>query len=854
MSYGKLSLKIILIALLWIPITVFAEEQEIDYLFFDTFLASHPLDNSIDAITFDYENFYLSMDILSEILDLELVYDKDKQLLSGWFIRKKNLANINFLTGKGIVKNIKIEISPSDFYIDDDVLFLSTKALREWFGINSEFKTSRLLVNFTTEEVHPKIARIEREQKHRVATQIKNNQVNFPLKAEEYQLFSYPKIELQASPRYQSSRLGSSTDLNINLNGVTDVLYQGGKFQYSQNKNTRSARATFYRNIKLGEKDLYYEWGDVRGLDSPFLASNNLGAGLVLAASEQSTQDRFSRRFEGPAPEGWEAELYRGESVIEYQVVGADGHFLFDNIPVSIGRNNFKVVLYGPSGEQREEEFIFNNAALAATEGQWLPEISIHRGGRSLFFSDENKVSTPTITAKLHRGLDANNDITLGWLKQELEDSELDLTTLAFSGFNDFSRYRTELAYDRNTSSKAYNLELGILLHDYDMNFSFTDTTSLLENSKKTGIINLIANNSTFEHSMNYQIIKETGRWNSALSGTFGKSYELFSFGSNLSYQQRADNGESINGNVQLAYRMGLSSLQMQNSFSVTSAIKFKNSNINWRRRFGGYNIQLSSRFNFENKIHNYGFSMSKLFGHFRLGSSFNIDSNNSLSFGLTFTTGAEFNPIPKTLTGQGVQQFSTIEASAFIDENYNGILDNQEQLLSNVGFKGNTAWRNIRSQENGRALLNRSKGNAEQMIELDFVTLDDPFLHAPNTGFRVKSHPGGLSRIYFPLQQTVELEGEIQQLVKNELKGKGGVPLLLIDQNGVVIKKLHSEYDGFFIFEKLLPGIYQFKIEEKYLHKHNLQQLLLPDVTISANINNGVYVLEPLQLLEKTD
>ena len=47
-------------------------------------------------------------------------------------------------------------------------------------------------------------------------------------------------------------------------------------------------------------------------------------------------------------------------------------------------------------------------------------------------------------------------------------------------------------------------------------------------------------------------------------------------------------------------------------------------------------------------------------------------------------------------------------------------------------------------------------------------------------------------------------------------------MPLLLIDLQGNTVKRILSEYDGFFIFDGVKPGQYRIVVEDNYLKRKN--------------------------------
>ena len=68
-----------------------------------------------------------------------------------------------------------------------------------------------------------------------------------------------------------------------------------------------------------------------------------------MALERASVFDRIELR--GDLPDGYEAELYSNNVLIDTAATGQGGQYRFLNIPVEFGLNVSRLILYGPQGD-----------------------------------------------------------------------------------------------------------------------------------------------------------------------------------------------------------------------------------------------------------------------------------------------------------------------------------------------------------------------------------------------------------------------------------------------------------------------------------------------------------------------
>ncbi|MCL2629368.1 MAG: hypothetical protein FWD33_01600 [Alphaproteobacteria bacterium] len=137
-----------------------------------------------------------------------------------------------------------------------------------------------------------------------------------------------------------------------------------------------------------------FQAGDIFGNSDSMFHRSTSGRGAKassfkdLVISGDKTID-----INGLMPIGWEAELYLNNQLIGFRQGGIDGRYDFRNIPVNYGLNNFRVVMYGPFGEVREEERRYYSGTAPVKAGELGYSIGAYQARRYLIEANEPRHS-----------------------------------------------------------------------------------------------------------------------------------------------------------------------------------------------------------------------------------------------------------------------------------------------------------------------------------------------------------------------------------------------------------------------------------------------------------------------------
>ncbi len=253
-------------------------------------------------------------------------------------------------------------LGADDIRYHDETYLVSSALLAEAFQLTSRFNKATQELTVTSARPFPRDLRLARERRW------DRLDPKAPLAAPvrswkpDYVLFGSPQVDVSLSGHQNDTgqATGSWSALAVGeALFLTHHLYAAG----SQDDPLSSLRLRSGRMSPTGGVfglDRLYDaqFGDISGLRLPLVGGGNSGRGLRLQATPLRRADNFDRTLiEGDAPAGWDAELYLGATLLDFQRIGQDGRYRFDDVPLDYGVNDLKVVLYGPQGQVRETLF-----------------------------------------------------------------------------------------------------------------------------------------------------------------------------------------------------------------------------------------------------------------------------------------------------------------------------------------------------------------------------------------------------------------------------------------------------------------------------------------------------------------
>jgi len=148
-------------------------------------------------------------------------------------------------------------------------------------------------------------------------------------------------------------------------------------------------------------------------------------------------------------------------------------------------------------------------------------------------------------------------------------------------------------------------------------------------------------------------------------------------------------------------------------------------------------------------------------------------------------------------------------------------------------------------SGKNGIASANGLTAFRPVAIGVDASSLSDPSLTPRQALQMVVPRPGVTARIDIPLVGAGDIEGA---LVKDDGSGFEGLDLELVDAQGRTVATARSDYDGFFLFERVAYGSYRFRLTAPSANAVRVSALI--DATATVSPDKPVARLGAIRLL----
>jgi hypothetical protein len=221
--------------------------------------------------------------------------------------------------------------------------------------------------------------------------------------------------------------------------------------------------------------------------------------------------------------------------------------------------------------------------------------------------------------------------------------------------------------------------------------------------------------------------------------------------------------------------------------------------------------------------------------------SSKEIAAHIGLRFSLDWLDGGAFPRVDhQPIASRGVAR-----ARVFVDRDHNGIYSPGDQSLPGVHLKPDR--RKEETDEDGFVTVSGLAELRPTPVTLQEDSLPDLFLRPTVPGYRVVVRPGAPVQLPFPVVWVSDVEGQVL-LTEEQMagasssstlgtRGLGNVEILVLDQGGQEVRRVRSEFDGFFAVTGLPSGRYTLTMDPDQaarfgLHDHGGTAVSLQDDT----------------------
>ncbi len=797
---------------------------------------------------------------ITSIVELAIMVDAANGRAAGWIVDEARTFVLDIeawtLEREGIVEPLPLE----SVALDEQDIFIRSDLLQIWLPIDLDINLARMNITLKPRELLPFQARLDREEmRARWLAAHGKADLAYPLQVAPYRMWSWPMTDatLALNNTVSGNQVRFSSQSWADFGGMSSNLF----FTHVGSETQKRTTARF----KTGRWDpdggllgpmqaTRYELGDLYISRVPLISATKQGSGVTF-----SNQDLYrSREFDmteirGDATPGWEAELYINDSLYDFQTIGEDGRYVFEDVPMVVGNNTFRTVLYGPRGEKHTVVDHANISSEMVDVGELKYTATMIREGASLL------TSSPGEASRMDKPW--SHQVELAYAFSNRSALVADISSLDFGGrrelFSSLTSHNSvgpvhvegilgasarggrAASLGARSSHRGHNILIQTSLNDAYRAES-PDGYQYIHRQTVTRGSGTLAR--TASRSLSYGIsmvtrdyrdsdLKSDREYRFRLSGNLGRMLLSHSLSSNRRIYNDIDD-HYIHGTQLLRSWIGPVSVRGDINYDVeplrlrsatATTTVYRNDRLQATLRLSRY---MRSEFG-DNSVN---LAITRLFDHFTLGFNLNRYSETGTTFGITLGTflARDNRSNTWTSTHRRLANRSAASVRTFVDIDNDGTYNNDDIPLSGVGFLNLTAWRGIRTSDSGIALLPGLMVHQAQTIVLDLTTIDDPYLVPINEGVKVLGHPGGIVDVELPFAFAGEIEGMIvdaaypEQIVRH-------LGLELLDDDGKRVKATVSEFDGYYFFSGVLPGSYRLSI-------------------IPSTLNTGIFELpEPL-------
>lgn len=527
------------------------------------------------------------------------------------------------------------------------------------------------------------------------------------------------------------------------------------------------------------------------------------------------------------------------------------------------GENIFKVILYGPQGQRREVVQTLNTGQIAVPKGEVYARVAVLQDRKDLIdifgHGPGNPVVTNTpirVTAEARAGVADNlglgasvQSVTIGqqkyWYGSGLLQTSIGLTGIDVEGIaSSGGGYAAQLSASRRFGGTGIRARYAYFGSGFQ---------SERVDPRAQSRLDLFVDSNLFRTALSNVPLTLRAVWNQNRDGTSDlAATEQTSYGfKNLFLAQSlflsqsyggARTATNVAGSVLVSTLQGAYSLRSELAYAVSpkpllNGIQFtldRNTDRGDRAwHYGG-----SGGWSFQDRTGTFGFSATKNFSFTRLGLSATSQTNGRISLGLNLNFSLSRDPIDHRwrIAAKDLAQTGTVITRVFDDLNGDGHYDAGDLPILGAHVSAEGASTSVTTGANGRVVIQGLDTSRPAPLVVDVASLPNTDLVQKEGARVIVPRAGASGFVDVPLVVLGSIDGDILIQSDGGERPLGGMIIELVDAQGKVAARAKSEFDGFFILQKLPLGTYRMRLDEDQLSKLGLTASGARDITLTRH------------------
>ena len=822
----------------------------------------------------DERQLLLPLQDLVDAVDFAILVDPAAGTAEGWFIEESRHFRLDLEKQKIFSGDREFSIPAGSAQMINNQLFLDSELLARIFPINFRHVFQDMTLHLEPREELPFQTRLGRQgQWGDTRRRIGPNQPQLPPFDQKPGLLSVPTIDVAAGKGWRDG----TSHYNYNLLGRGDLAKMSSEFYLAG--DSRESPRDFRLKLERVDPDSQmfgplqasrFAVGDINTPNFPLIGSGLRERGVLLEKGDIQHRGVYdTTTLQGNLQPDWDIELYHNNQLISAMRAAPDGSYRFEDVPLYYGRNEFKLISYGPQGQQVVEHQRINVGQDMLRPGETNYFISATEQGAKVYdptpgYSHQD--NNLRLISGLEYGIGPRAGLAAGFASQPAQDARRNYFNLGLLGNFGNTFARGDLVHDdadgralslqSQTGIGSLNLRARQELFD---NFNSdldpthnprrsTSELSLSGTRRGVGPISSLPYSFTLNHTDHQQSSKTSlgNRLGLALPGVF------VSNNLNWNLEQNADEtSRTTTGNLQASGFFGPAHLRGQLGYQLGPETKFTDLNLS---NFVRFNEKISGSLNLRHELRangntSYSAGLNWDTGKVTISPRISHDNRSGLGafINFSFSLGREPHSGKPTISSQRRAASGAASVLVYHDRNNNRVFDEGDTPIANAQIMAPQLGRKIVTDERGIAQLHNLSPYRGTDLQLDKTSLDDPSWSPATTGRSITPRPGHTHALEFPVITTGEIDGTVLLVnERGEQEEFRNLTVRLLDANDQIIQETKTAYDGFYLFEEVPPGDYRVEIAPDQTRHPNLGSTLAKRVKIGedGDVRSGINFL----------
>ena len=770
-------------------------------------------------------------------LDVPMRIDLTAKKASGWAFRESNKITIDVAGGIATYGKTSEPIAPGTIRPTPEGWCIQATALGRWFGIAVKPMTAGSALVLESDAKLPIELAMERKQRaarlHRASFDLGSlPQVRIP-----YRMWRAPALDFVVSGgvTYRAHD-GVKVDRQSSVYAAGEIAHLSYDAQVTTTNTGKPnmLRVRAFRSDPDGQllgplKATHIGLGDVEGFDTRLTGPAVAGRGAVITNRPLTARTAFDRtRIEGDLPTGWEAEVYRNGELLGFAHSDGSQRYVFDDVQLLYGQNEVRVVLYGPQGQVREREELIDVAQDNVPKGKTWYWLGANQPGRDLVSLEkppDHGFPRAQAALSIEHGLDSRTSVGLLARAMLIDDQRLTFVEGTVRRSVGAAMLEVSAARESNGGTAAHAQLLGkfgpiyvnidaLIANDFHLQGGGTTTTSREVRASFDTPLH-IGKALIPAHAEAHFVKRADGSHELDAATRLSATVDQFNLGAEVRYRKDyLASGPAPPGEFRVGLlgsgHVGPVRIRGSTEFDVSPAARFRSAELSaywsaseqsdWEGVLAYDRLQKRGRMRLTHVMRADAFALA-LTGE--------ATTRGDLAFGFNLN----FSIDPRhglTLSRRPLAEGGMVHATVFRDVNDNGQLDPGEPLEKGALITTGSRQSERKTDSKGSVTIGGLSAFVPVPVGIDVTSLEDPMLTPKKAIQVVVPRPGVAADVKIALVGGGDVEGA---LIKSGELGFEGVDLELVDGEGKVAGTARTDFDGFFLFERVPYGAYRLRV-----------------------------------------